>query len=198
MARDRRQQIMDAVEALFASRRFHEITIEEVARKAGVGKGTVYRYFACKDELFFQVAMAGYGELCELVSAGTADTGPYWEVFGRVCDAVGEFYARRPRVHHLMQAEDRCASRRRGRRRQAWRERKGELLGAFGRLVARGQSEGLLRGDLCADGLASCLLALLRSTGYRNRDQSGGTPAEVAVDLFVHGAGRCAGEVLGR
>ena len=36
---DKRQRIMQAAEKLFSSRRFHEITTDDVAREAKVGKG---------------------------------------------------------------------------------------------------------------------------------------------------------------
>ena len=53
---DKRQQIMQAAERLFLGKRFHEVTTDEVAREAHVGKGTIYRHFKTKDELFFETA----------------------------------------------------------------------------------------------------------------------------------------------
>ena len=41
----KRHHIMLAVEKLATSRRFHEITLEEVAKTAKIGKGTIYHYF---------------------------------------------------------------------------------------------------------------------------------------------------------
>ena len=64
---DKRQSIMQTAERLFKSRRIHEITLDEVAQKAKVGKGTIYLHFQNKDDLFFQVATSGFDELCGLV-----------------------------------------------------------------------------------------------------------------------------------
>lgn len=44
--------MLDAAARLFASQRFHEVRMEDIAAEAGVGKGTIYRYFTDKDELF--------------------------------------------------------------------------------------------------------------------------------------------------
>jgi AcrR family transcriptional regulator len=49
--RDRRQRILTAGLDAFASRGFDNCTIDEIARAAGVGKGTVYNYFRTKEDL---------------------------------------------------------------------------------------------------------------------------------------------------
>ena len=188
MSEDKRAQIMRAVEELFSSRRFHEITIEDVARKAGVGKGTVYRYFTDKDELFFQVAMAGYDDLCQVVADRVEDTGNFPDVFRAVCDQVGAFFSRRHRVFHLMQTEDRRSSRRRGHRRAVWRTCKSQLIATVSQLIIRGQAESFFRSDIPAEELAAYLLAVLRAgvqsprCGERNTQ-----PLDLAVDLFLNG-----------
>lgn len=51
----KREQILDALEQLLPGRRFHEITLDEVARAAQVGKGTIYLYFKDKDTLFAEM-----------------------------------------------------------------------------------------------------------------------------------------------
>lgn len=48
---DKRQAILDAALALFADQGFHGTAIPEVARKAGVAAGTIYRYFDGKEAL---------------------------------------------------------------------------------------------------------------------------------------------------
>lgn len=46
------ERILAAAARLFASHRFHEARMEDVAALADVGKGTVYRYFRDKEELY--------------------------------------------------------------------------------------------------------------------------------------------------
>jgi len=45
---DKKQRIMQAAEQLFRNRRFHEITLDEIAREPDVGKGTVFTRLAAK------------------------------------------------------------------------------------------------------------------------------------------------------
>jgi AcrR family transcriptional regulator len=47
----RRAQILDAASQVFAAKGFHRATIKEIAGAAGVADGTIYNYFANKDDL---------------------------------------------------------------------------------------------------------------------------------------------------
>ncbi len=49
---EKKQALYSAALRLLAHRRPSEITIAEIAREAGIGKGTVYEYFSSKEELF--------------------------------------------------------------------------------------------------------------------------------------------------
>jgi TetR/AcrR family transcriptional regulator, repressor of fatR-cypB operon len=50
-ASDKRQAILTAALALFAERGFHGTAVPLVAERAGVGAGTLYRYFESKEAL---------------------------------------------------------------------------------------------------------------------------------------------------
>ncbi len=51
----RRTQILDAAITVFSEKGFHRATIKEIARVAGVADGTIYTYFASKDEILLAV-----------------------------------------------------------------------------------------------------------------------------------------------
>lgn len=53
--RERREAILDAAEELLTRDDFHDISIARIARKAGLGKGTIFLYFKTKEELFLQL-----------------------------------------------------------------------------------------------------------------------------------------------
>lgn len=48
---DKQDAILEAALALFVERGFHGTAVPEVAERAGVGAGTIYRYFASKEAL---------------------------------------------------------------------------------------------------------------------------------------------------
>jgi len=54
MPQKRPAQIMEAALGVFARRGFSAATLDEIAGRAGVTKGTIYRYFSDKETLFIE------------------------------------------------------------------------------------------------------------------------------------------------
>ncbi len=59
----RKNQILDAAISIFAKEGFDRANTEEIAKLARLGKGTIYRYFKNKEELFLSVVDRGLDEL---------------------------------------------------------------------------------------------------------------------------------------
>ena len=55
---DKRTRIINAALTVFSRDGFQNAKIEDIARTADIGKGTLYEYFSSKDELFFEVFAA--------------------------------------------------------------------------------------------------------------------------------------------
>jgi len=188
--RDRATEIMAAAEKLFTSRRFHEITVEDIARKAGVGKGTVYRYFKNKDDVFEQVAASGFDALCEVVRNAARGRGDFEARLLEVCMSISRFFRSRRQLFHMMQSEERRVLSRRGKTRERWLERRRRLVSALGEILARGRDEGVIRADVPLELLAAFLLGLLRTRARQLSvsPELGDAGYEVVVDFFCHGA----------
>jgi len=56
-AEARKEQILIAAERVFAQKGFHQSTIAEIAREAGVSDATIYEYFPNKEELLFSIPL---------------------------------------------------------------------------------------------------------------------------------------------
>lgn len=71
--RQREEDFLRAAETLFSTRGFHATTMEDIARVAEYGTGTIYRYFESKDtlyrELFRRKALALLAQVTEAVAA---------------------------------------------------------------------------------------------------------------------------------
>jgi AcrR family transcriptional regulator len=186
---ERRQQIMRAAEQLFASRRFHEITTEEIAAKAGVGKGTIYRYFKDKDDLFHQTAMHGFEELCLLLESEDQAAAELPVRLLQACRRIDSFFQSRRRLFGLMQAEENRLSLKRGHMRQHWRQRRERLSGILAAILADAAAGGEIRGDIEPRQQAAFLLGMLKSLAHNDAGSNAlADPAAVAVDLFLNGA----------
>ena len=70
-----RVRLLDAARAAFAAQR-GLVSMEEVARLAGVGIGTLYRHFPNRDELVLEVYRSEIARLCEEAEALAAAKPP--------------------------------------------------------------------------------------------------------------------------
>jgi len=186
----KRAQIMQAAEKLFASRRFHEITTDDIAREAKVGKGTIYRYFPDKDELFFQTAMSGFDEMCDLLHRGAQEQEGFRSQILMACRQISQFFQRRRQLFRMMQAEEAPILWHNDDMRRRWLGNRSRLVSAMGQIIDKGVSEGLIRSDVQSTVLAQFLMGMLRT---RARDLHDAPEAmqslELVVELFVRGAG---------
>src|SRR5690348_7655278 len=57
--RERERLILQAAEELLVERGYHEMSIDEIAGRVGISKGTVYLHFPSKEDL--AVALLGHG-----------------------------------------------------------------------------------------------------------------------------------------
>jgi AcrR family transcriptional regulator len=73
---ERPRQILEAALAVFAERGLSAARLEDIAQRAGVSKGTIYLYFANKEELFREVvrnSVIAYIERAEATLTNQAD-----------------------------------------------------------------------------------------------------------------------------
>jgi TetR/AcrR family fatty acid metabolism transcriptional regulator len=59
--------MLEAAGRLFGARRFHEVRMEDIAAEAEVSKGTLYRYFDDKEELYLALLRRATDQLVELL-----------------------------------------------------------------------------------------------------------------------------------
>lgn len=59
----KKQIIADAAQSLFVRSSFENVTVEEIAREAEFGKGTIYQYFSSKEEILVYVICQGIERL---------------------------------------------------------------------------------------------------------------------------------------
>jgi len=70
---ERREEILAAAEALLKERSYYGISIADVAKKAGMAKGTVFLYFKTKEEVFFQIASREFDNWFDAMDLQFAD-----------------------------------------------------------------------------------------------------------------------------
>jgi AcrR family transcriptional regulator len=65
----RRREILDAARQEFFERGFHRPTVDDVAARAEVSKGTIYLYFESKEEILAHLLLEGLALLLEQMQA---------------------------------------------------------------------------------------------------------------------------------
>jgi AcrR family transcriptional regulator len=78
---DRREAILDAALHLFADLGFHGTSVPQVAERAGVGAGTIYRYFEGKEALVNAVFQREKEKIGKVLIADAAIHKPWREQF---------------------------------------------------------------------------------------------------------------------
>jgi len=61
----REQEILSAALELFSGERWESVTVTQIAKQADIGKGTVYKHFASKDEIYARLALDFFNGLLE-------------------------------------------------------------------------------------------------------------------------------------
>jgi len=92
----RETQILDCAARLFARHHYHEVRMDDIAAQAGVAKGTLYRYFADKEDLYLALAIDGMRRLLEESQQRVHGAGRPEERLRSFITGVVRFYERCP------------------------------------------------------------------------------------------------------
>jgi TetR/AcrR family transcriptional regulator len=106
---ERRQSILQAARDVFFENGFHRATVDSVAERAEVSKGTVYLYFESKETILAHLLLEGLDELVgELEQAYAAEEHlPADERLRRLGWAYLQFFEREPLYFRFLMAMDR-------------------------------------------------------------------------------------------
>ena len=71
-----RQRLIRTALELFTARGYHDTTTAQIAKKAGIAEGTIYRHFASKQQLFNEMYRAAQRWATKIVQETTRDRDP--------------------------------------------------------------------------------------------------------------------------
>jgi AcrR family transcriptional regulator len=98
----KQQAILDAATEVFAKVGFQNTDVQVIAERAGVGKGTVYRYFGSKEDLFLAAADAGMRKLSKRMHQAVEGARSTVDLFWRAGLAYAEFFQEHPELVEIM------------------------------------------------------------------------------------------------
>jgi AcrR family transcriptional regulator len=179
-----RQRLIRAALELFLARGYHDTTTAQIAKKAGVAEGTIYRHFASKQQLLNELYRAAQRWATRLTNeAAAADAKNTRARLALVAQGLVDGAARDPavvklgllggdRYEPLLDDESRKANR--------------ELRTALERIVAEGKSEGSVRAGAVDIWAAVWLAAIGLAIDRVMRGDW--KPGDSAVRLVIEGA----------
>jgi AcrR family transcriptional regulator len=100
---DKRTAILDAALELFVERGFHGTAVPAVAERAGVGAGTIYRYFENKEALVNELYRHWKQQVATHLLTDFVPGGPAREQFGRVFRRMVDFLRLHPIAYSFLQ-----------------------------------------------------------------------------------------------
>ncbi|HUQ58176.1 helix-turn-helix domain-containing protein [Lentzea sp.] len=156
-----REKVLEAARQLFAEQGY-EVPLDEIATKAGVGPGTVYRHFPTKQALFQAVTETRVSAM--IASASEPAESPRQALFAFLGRMADEAAAKRDMTDAFTLSPDLRKS----------------LHAALGGLLQRAQEAGEVRTDVTATDLVVLMKGMLQSM------HEGANPA-VLLEIVLSG-----------
>ena len=181
-----RETILHHAGELFANNDFARVSVDEVASRSGVGKGSVYRQFGSKEALYATVVIEGFKHLQNEIRdalSGCISTRDQIETVVR--HTLTFFWTRRQLFALLRDPTTIPASLER-----SYRKERHELAKLVGGILDDGIKRGALRADLDTRIVAESLLGMLRGINRYCRDYT--TPhlaTDAVLSVFIDGCG---------
>lgn len=147
---ERRQQIIEAAERVFIERGAGDATMGDVAAEAELSKGTLYLYFASKDELYIAMSARTLTMLGEQVDEATPEDCTGLQAMRAMMAAHRQFAREHPdRIRFLLawmaagfHADPAAGAY------ADYLQRVGQVMARATTMIERGQRDGSVRADL--------------------------------------------------
>jgi len=180
----KRERILRAAAELFAERAFHRVLMDEVAQRAEVGKGTLYRYFETKQDLFVAVLSFAVDVTTERLRAKLERLDDPLEQLRFACKQALHFFRENDHLFHVLYHRKALGSEEA--RAELGEKRRG-LRHFAEHIIAEGKTSGVF--DVDDPGFASTILWGMIRTALRNSPPEGPLDelAGRIVGLFTNG-----------
>jgi AcrR family transcriptional regulator len=153
-ARRNREKVLEAARAVFAEQG-RDAQIDDVARRAEVGVGTVYRHFPTKEALIEALMVDSFAEI--LVAARAAlDVQDPWQAFTDVLWRGAEIMAGDRALSEVFAAQPAASA--------AELPILDELTETVGELIRRAKAAGALREDMVVDDIPMLMCGIGSAT----------------------------------
>ncbi len=135
----RRNEIIRIAARLFSERSYYDVTMDEVATKVGVAKGTLYLYFESKEKLYLAILENGFKALESLIEREVAKGDPAPDILKKVLRLIFGFYRQNMDILRILSRDETHLIREHYNFTEHWRHRGIKL---YEKILEKGVKEG--------------------------------------------------------
>jgi AcrR family transcriptional regulator len=183
----RREEILDAAGKLFAQHGYSEADTQALADMLQVGKGTIYRYFTSKEEMFLAAVDRAMQRLTLAIDNRIANIDDPFARMAQGIEAYLEFFDQQPELAELLMQE---RAQFKDRKKPTYFEHRDANRGRWQEVFRSLIAEGRVR-DVPVDRILDVLGDLLYGTMFANyfarRRRSPREQAKEIVDITLMG-----------
>jgi TetR/AcrR family fatty acid metabolism transcriptional regulator len=134
-----RSAIVRCATEVFSEREFHEVLTDDIAQRLGIGKGTIYRYFRSKEELYLAAIGDGLNGLHAAVTAVLQQDAPLETTIETVVRTMIAYFWHQRDFFVLMH---RLEPKLKARERADWQQRRTQVVTMIRRVLERAAARG--------------------------------------------------------
>lgn len=139
----REHEILDAARALFTTDDWAAVSVEQIADRAEIGKGTIYKHFASKDEIYARLWMDFFQGMVDRIKA----VDPSLDVVGRLRAVIATIWEHHHQNSDYQRVVEFCERAEcRNRLPEATRARMDEIEGEMNSRIYAMVEEGIEKG----------------------------------------------------
>jgi AcrR family transcriptional regulator len=139
---NRRKEIIRVASKLFSEKSYHDVTMEEIAEKVGVAKGTIYLYFDSKEKLYLEILEDSYQDIESLIKKEIAKSDPAPQKLKKVLNLIFGFYRQNLDILRILSRDETHLIREHYEFTEHWRLRR---LRLYEKILEKGVKEGSFR-----------------------------------------------------
>lgn len=179
----RRRKILDSAALLFAEAPYAEVQVEDIARRAGVGKPTLYRYFSSKEALYLEIFDAALARLEAELAEAAASALPPRERLAAMLGFLAAAFEQTRTLRLLDEEKPGHAER----WRSLYRARRRTILGQMRRAIEAGCASGAFR-EVDLEVTPALLIGMIRGGLLGAAEAPRERIAAAAIELVLGGA----------
>ncbi len=178
-----KQQILDTATEVFSIVGFYTATVDDIAREAGIAKGSIYYHFKSKDELFITIIEGGIHNIIHQFEEISNTSTSINDVTARCIDFIMDYYLAYPALCSQFSSVNTSGM-------SAdviirMRNSKRELYQALSKLLEIGSQNGMVR-ELDFDLAAVIILSMLDGICREMLDNLSEKRVEKAKDMMMN------------